>query len=300
MVVEADESDGTFVTLPRAAAIVTNIEPDHLEHWGGFDNLRASFVRFVTETDGPVVMGADDPIAAELAAETGAITFGVVEGADYRMGPVARSRAGTAFSFSQRGIELGEIKVPVAGEYNARNAAAAAAMALELGAPFAAAQAAMARFAGVARRFQYRGEVRGVTFIDDYAHLPTEVADALSAARDGEWDRVVCVFQPHRFSRTAALWSTFGDAFMAADVLVVTDVYASGEAPRPGVSGKLIVDAVLDAHPRQRVVYLPHRADLVAFLGHELRSGDLCLTLGAGDLTTLPDELIPRMEPGAG
>jgi UDP-N-acetylmuramate--alanine ligase len=153
----------------------------------------------------------------------------------------------------------------------------------------------MARFAGVSRRFQHRGEVGGVTFVEDYAHLPTEVSGAaLAAAKDGGWDRIVCVFQPHRYSRTASLWPTFADAFTGADVLVVTDIYGSGEPPRPGVSGKLIVDAVLGAHAWQRVAYLPHRSDVVAFLERELRPGDLCLTLGAGDITTLPDELMAR------
>jgi UDP-N-acetylmuramate--alanine ligase len=171
---------------------------------------------------------------------------------------------------------------------------------MELGAPFGAGQRALARFGGVARRFQHRGEAHGVVFIDDYAHLPTEIAAALDAARVGDWSRVVCVYQPHRYSRTASLWSTFGDCFDAASVLVVTDIYSAGEMPRPGVSGKLIVQAVLDAHPWKRVVYLPHRADLVAFLTDQLRSGDLCLTLGAGDLTTLPDEVIARLVAKAG
>jgi UDP-N-acetylmuramate--alanine ligase len=128
--------------------------------------------------------------------------------------------------------------------------------------------------------------------VDEYSHLPSEVAAAIEAAREGEWARLVCVFQPHRFSRTATLWRDFEDAFVGADVLAVTDVYSAGEVPRPGITGKLIVNAVLDAHPFQRVAWLPHRADLVTYLRAELRPGDLCLTMGAGDLTTLPDVLI--------
>ena len=186
---------------------------------------------------------------------------------------------------------MGEVPLPVPGDHNARNAAAALVAGMALGAPFEAGAAALARFGGVARRFEHRGEVAGVTFVDDYAHLPTEVAAALAAARGGGWGRVVCTFQPHRYSRTAALWRDFADAFEGADVLVVTDVYAAGEAPRPGVSGKLVVDAVLDAHPWRRVAWLPHRADVVRFLANELRPGDLCLTLGAGDLTTAPGEV---------
>jgi UDP-N-acetylmuramate--alanine ligase len=164
-------------------------------------------------------------------------------------------------------------------------------MGVLLGAPFEAARAALAKFGGVARRFEHRGEIDGITFIDDYAHLPTEVAAALDAARSGNWERIVCVFQPHRYSRTASLWRDFADAFVAADVLAVTDVYSAGETPRPGVSGMLVVQAVLDRHPWARVAYLPRRADIVTFLHGELRPGDLCLTLGAGDLTSLPDEV---------
>jgi UDP-N-acetylmuramate--alanine ligase len=162
---------------------------------------------------------------------------------------------------------------------------------MAMGAPFEAAGRALARYGGVARRFQFRGERSGVTFVDEYSHLPSEIAAALSAAADGGWKRIVAVFQPHRFSRTATLWRDFADAFVGADLLVITDVYAAGEAPRPGVSGTLIVHAVLDAHPTAQVTYLPGRSELAPYLRRVLRPGDLCLTLGAGDLTSLPDEL---------
>ncbi|MCZ7536430.1 MAG: hypothetical protein M5T61_11285 [Acidimicrobiia bacterium] len=129
-----------------------------------------------------------------------------------------------------------------------------------------------------------------MTFVDDYAHLPTEVAAAISAAREGGWRRVVVVFQPHRFTRTAALWRDFADSFLGADVVVITDVYPAGEDPRPGVSGRLIVRAVLDAHPDTAVAYLPRLSDLLDLPRRFAREGDLVLTLGAGDLTSLPDE----------
>jgi UDP-N-acetylmuramate--alanine ligase len=201
------------------------------------------------------------------------------------------ARWGGRFTLLHHDRPVGVVQLPLAGLHNARNACAAVAMGLLLGAPFEAARAAMAKFGGVARRFEHRGEVDGITFIDDYAHLPTEVSAALAAARSGGWNRIVCVFQPHRYSRTATLWQDFGDAFVDADVLAITDVYAAGETPRPGISGKLLVQRVLDSHPWARVAYLPHRADIVTFLRGELRPGDLCLTLGAGDLTSLPDEV---------
>lgn len=297
MVVEADESDGTFLALPRQATLVTNVEPDHLEHHGSWEALREAFALFVAGTEGPAVLCADDPEAAALAAAHGAITYGTSADATYQMRDLHSARDGVSFELCCHGENLGRLELPVAGEHNARNAAGAAVVALEIGAPFDAVQTALGRFAGVARRFEHRGDTLGITFIDDYAHLPSEVAAALSAAGDGDHDRVVCVFQPHRYSRTAALWREFGDCFGEADVLVVTDVYAAGEPPRPGVSGKLIVDAVLDAHSRTEVVYLPRRSDVVAWLQRRLRPGDLCLTLGAGDLTMVPGEVQELLAP---
>jgi UDP-N-acetylmuramate--alanine ligase len=290
-VVEADESDGTFVELPRQAAILTNVEPDHLEHYGGVEGLLEAFDRFVAETEGPKVVCADDPVAASLAARHGATTYGTAVGADWRMCDLRADAGGTTFTVVHGAAAVGEVHLPVAGAHNARNACAAVVTGMLLGVPFEVARQAMAAYGGVARRFEHRGEAGGVAFIDDYAHLPTEVAAAIDAARSGGWGRVVVVFQPHRYSRTAALWRDFAEAFVGADVLVLTDVYPAGEAPRPGVSGKLVLDAVLDRHPRQRVVYAPRRHDVVRYLVGHLRPGDLCLTLGAGDLTSTPDEV---------
>jgi UDP-N-acetylmuramate--alanine ligase len=188
--------------------------------------------------------------------------------------------------------ELGTLRVGVPGIHNARNAAVATIAALRAGAPFTAARDALARFAGVSRRFEFRGEANGVTFVDDYAHLPGEVRVALATAKNGGWGRIITVFQPHRFSRTAALADQFGTAFALADELVVTDIYGAGERPVPGVSGRLIVDAVRAHDPRLPVVYAPGWEELRLTVASTLRPGDLCLTLGAGDLTALPDQLL--------
>lgn len=290
-VVEADESDGTFLELPRQAGVVTNVEPDHLEFYGSVAAMEAAFERFLAETDGPRVVCADDAVALRLGRSCGAVTYGTSEDADWRMVDLVSTATGSTFVLYEGERAVGKVHLPLAGAHNARNACAALVTCLVLGAPFEPVADALARFAGVARRFEHRGEAGGVTFIDDYAHLPSEVRAALAAARDGGWRRIVCVFQPHRYSRTAALWQDFADSFEHADVVVLTDVYAAGEAPRPGISGKLLVHAVLDAHPWARVVYLPRRSDLAPFLQRELRPGDLCLTLGAGDLSSLPDEL---------
>jgi UDP-N-acetylmuramate--alanine ligase len=293
-VVEADESDGTFVELGATAVIVTNVEADHLDHWGSFDALREAFRGFVADAPGPRVLCADDPGAAAIAAAVpGCVTYGTAEGADHRITGVTSTRDGVRFGYAGR-----EVAVPVPGIHNARNAAAVLATCAELGVDIDAVVRSLGAYAGVGRRYEHRGEAAGVTFVDSYDHLPTEVAAVLAAARAGEWDRIVCVFQPHRYTRTAALWRAFADSFVDADVVAVTDVYAAGQAPIEGVSGKLIVDAVLDAHPRARLAWMPGREALRSWLRNELRVGDLCLTLGAGDLTTLPDELLEAMGRG--
>jgi UDP-N-acetylmuramate--alanine ligase len=294
LVVEADESDGTFLQLAAEAAIVTSVEPDHLEHYGGVQGMIDAFDLFLAQTPGVKVTSADDELANRLGRAHGALTYGTAEDADYRIVDLRSGREGTSFMLvrSADGTALGEVRLPVPGQHNARNAAGAAVAALQIGAPFDAVARALSHYGGVARRFQFRGERNGVTFVDDYAHLPTEVQAALQTARDGEWRRVVCVFQPHRYSRTQALASDFADAFGDADLLVVTDIYPAGEAPRPGVSGKLIVNAVLDAHPMTRVAYFPRRAALVAYLRRTLKPGDLCLALSAGDLTAVTHELL--------
>jgi UDP-N-acetylmuramate--alanine ligase len=287
-VVEADESDGTFLELGAHGVIVTNVEPDHLDHWGSFDALRDGFRRFLAATPGPRVVCADDPIAAALAAEVGGCTtYGTSEAADHRLTDVVSDRDGVAFRWDGRPVRLN-----LPGVHNARNAGAVLSIGHALGLDTGAMIDALADFAGVGRRFERRGERDGVTFVDSYDHLPTEVASVLAAARAGGWRRIVCVFQPHRFTRTAALWRDFADAFVDADLLAVTAIYPAGQQPIEGVTGKLILDAVLDAHPRAAVAWLPERAGLQAWLRGVLRPGDLCLTLGAGDLTTLPDELL--------
>jgi UDP-N-acetylmuramate--alanine ligase len=287
-VVEADESDGTFIALPRHGVIVTNVEPDHLDHWGSFDALRDAFDEFTVDAGGPRVVCADDDGSRALAERVpGCVTYGTAEDADVRITEVRSGRDGVRFSFDGRPVTL---RVP--GVHNARNAAAVLTLCRELGVDLDAAIAALEAFEGVGRRFEHRGEANGITFVDSYDHLPTEVAAVLAAAKGGGWRRVVCVFQPHRYTRTQALWRAFGDAFVDADRLAVTSIYAAGQAPIDGVTGKLIVDAVLDAHPRSEVAWLPGRADVARWLIDTLRPGDLCLTLGAGDLTTLPTELL--------
>ena len=297
-VLEADESDGSGFTIDHEALIVTNIEADHLEYHGSFENLRAAFESFISATRGPVVLCADDPETAAIAGGTSAITYGQSEDATVRMLNVESSRSGIEFDVVRHGGQVGHIHLPVPGTHNALNACAVIALALELGVPFSSCSAALKNFGGVRRRFETRGEARGVVFVDDYAHLPTEIEAAISAGRDGNWGRVVAVFQPHRYSRTQSLWREYADAFVDADVLVLTGIYPAGEAPREGVTGQLIVDAVTGAHPEQEVLYVADRSGLAQILAKELREGDLCLSLGAGDITKLADEVLPLLVDG--
>jgi len=292
-VVEADESDGTFVELPAEHVIVTNVEADHLDYYGTLNAIRAAFDRFL-DAPGIKVVCADDPTSAELGRAHGAVLYGTSDGATVRIDRAHTERSGATFDVVRGGTRLGTVQLPVPGLHNVRNATAAITMALELGVPFDVCRVALARYAGVARRFQFRGTAGGVTFVDDYAHNPGKVAAVLEAARAGGWRRVVCVFQPHRYSRTQALAGAFGPSFDDADVVVVMDVYGAGEAPRPGVTGKLIVDAILEHRPWKRVAWLPRREDVLTYLAQELRPGDLCLTVGAGDVTALAAELFER------
>jgi UDP-N-acetylmuramate--alanine ligase len=300
LVLEADESDGSFLSGPRVASVVTNMEPDHLEFWGGWDELREGFRVFLDGTDGPRVVCADDPGALALGREVGAVTYGTSEDADHRMVGLELGPDGCRFTLRSRGSPGGrggdvEVVLPVPGLHNALNAAGALAVVAELGLDVTRAAAGLADYTGVARRFERRGAAAGVTVVDDYAHLPTEVRAALAAGRSGGWGRVVAVFQPHRFSRTQALWQEFGDSFDDADLLVLTDVYPAGEPPRPGVTGKLLVDATLDRHPWRRLAWMPALDDVVDFLATELRAGDLCMTVGAGDVTTVGDRVLERL-----
>jgi len=296
LVVEADESDGSFLDLPVDVAVVTSIAPDHLDHWGDLPALEAAFERFLAGARRALVCADDDP-AARVGRLVGAVTYGTADGAAYRLGDLVLEPAASTFVLEQHGSPLGRVRVPAPGRHNALNAAAALAAALEggaiaPGASFTAAVAAMRVYPGVDRRFQVRGQVAGVTVVDDYAHLPAKVAAAVASARGGGWRRVACVFQPHRYSRTAALWRDFATVFDGVDLLVVTEVYGAGETPRPGITGKLVVDAVCEARPSQAVAWLPRRDDVLGFLRTRLRPGDLCLTVGAGDVTTLADDLL--------
>jgi UDP-N-acetylmuramate--alanine ligase len=298
LVVEADESDGTFLRLALDAAVVTNVDNDHLWFWGDMEALRAAFTEFVDQVDGPAILCADDPFLRALAADRPtAVTYGWHDDARYRARDYRSGPLGSAFVLERDGVELGELALPVLGRHHAQNAAGATAAALELGADFDAARRALAGFGGVARRFQHRGDLGGVALFDDYALLPPEIDATIQAAREAGYGRIVAVFQPFRYSRTQVMWAEFADAFAGADQVILTDVCGFHERPIPGVTGHLLVKAVLDAHPDLPVAYFPHRADLARLVPGYARPGDVILTLGGGDITTLSDELLAGVAP---
>lgn len=297
-VVEADESDGTHLELPLHATILTNVEADFLDFYDSLDDLVAGFDRYLGQIAGPKVLCLDDPICAQLARRRDVITYGTSPDAEYVARNVRTDSGAATFDIERRGKSLGSVALPLRGMHNVRNATAALAMAVTIGVSFEVAAAALAKFGGVARRFDIRGVDDGVTFVDDYAHLPGEIEAVLAAARgsgDG-WRRVVAVFQPNRFNRMAMMSDDYRDAFGDADVVVLTDIYPSGTAPIPGVTGKLVVNAVLDAHPGTTMVWMPRRDDLVEYLARTLRAGDVCISMGCGDVSTLPDEVQQRRE----
>ncbi|MGA7759826.1 MAG: UDP-N-acetylmuramate--L-alanine ligase [Ilumatobacteraceae bacterium] len=299
LVVEADESDGTHLELPLYGTILTNVDIDHLDHYGSFDGIVAGFDRYLAQVRGPKIVCGDDDVAAELARRHGARTYGLSPDCDVRAVEVTPSTGAFTFVVERRTgpdthERVGAVSLPLRGLHNVTNALGVVAMALELDVPFDDIRTALARFGGVARRFDVRGTDGGATFVDDYAHIPSEIAAVIAAARssgDG-WQRVIAVFQPNRYNRIAEMWQDYHRAFVDADLVVLTDIYPSGTVPIPGVTGKLIVNAVTEAHPEQRVVWLPRRDDLVRFLRDEVRSGDVCISMGCGDIATLPSEVL--------
>ena len=295
-VVEADESDGSFVYLDPYIAIVTNVEADHLDHYGTLEAVEATFVEFMGRVadDGALVVCGDQPHLVDLARSTGrrVVTYGFCDECDLRATVLGTEGVGLRFEVLTADGRSATGATTVPGIHMASNAAAALACAWVLGLDLQDAADALGTFTGVRRRFDLIGERGGVTIVDDYAHHPTEVRATLAAAKTLDFGRVVVLFQPHRYSRTEALAADFGEAFADADKVVLLDVYSAGEAPIPGVSGKMLLDSVLLAHPRTQVAYLPHRGDVVDYVASRILPGDIVFTMGAGDITTIGPELL--------
>ena len=305
-VAEADESDGSFLELGAATAVVTNVDEDHLDHWGSLDAIEAAFDRFLASAVDRIVciddpraegdaLGRPDPRAERLAHRHGAVTVGEAEGARYRLHDVTVRHLTTTFRLTVDGTEVGPVTIGTPGRHHARNAAVALATAAGLGVPLADGVQALAAYQGVARRFAVVGEVGGVTVVDDYAHNPGKVRALLAGAQEAGWPRVVAVFQPHRWSRTRDQLADLGAALALADVVAITEVYGAGEDRLADVSGRLLVDEVLDRRPWAQVGWTPGLDDAVRWVAGVHRPGDLVLTIGAGDIATLGTRLVAAL-----
>ena len=296
-VFESDESDGSFLLTPHPIGIVTNVDVDHVDFYpGGRDEIESAFAEFMTRCELVVACGDDPGVRAAISlARTGVVTYGTDPTNDWRLAIQAMGPGGA------RGVVTGpdgvatKLALQVDGAHNLLNAVAAMATGASVGVAPGTAAEALAGFTGVRRRFELRGNARGADFYDDYGHVPVELAVTLGVARRTGPTRLVAVFQPHRYSRTQALWRELGASLIEADVVVVTDVYGADQTPIPGVTGKLVVDGISDASPTTRVVYLPHRQDVVRFLDDEVRAGDLVVTMGCGDVWMLGDAALERI-----
>jgi len=299
-VVEADESDGSFLYLEPDVAVVTNIEADHLDHYGSLERIEETFVEFMERVrpTGTLVACADDERLVALARSCGrsVLTYGYRADADVRIESARPQGLGHRFDVRLPDGTTTAASTTFPGAHNVLNATGALAVAFSLGLDIQSAGRALSTFSGVRRRFDHVGLAAGVTIVDDYAHHPTEVKATLEAASRLGFGRVCVVFQPHRFSRTAALAEEFGEAFDDADQVVLFDVYGAGETPIPGITGHTLVDSVMRSRPRTRLAWLPHRADAAPFLVGRLRDGDLVITMGAGDITTFGPELVKALE----
>jgi UDP-N-acetylmuramate--alanine ligase len=301
-VAEADESDGSFLLYSPYAAAVTNVEPDHLDHYGTGDAVAAAFEAFArrVEPGGFLVACADDPGAVALARTARADgvdvrTYGVEPTADLRLVDLGTKGLGSSFEAVLLGRRLGRVDLRIPGRHNALNAAAALLVGVGLGFPVERLREGLASFSGTRRRFEHKGTVAGVRVFDSYAHHPTELTADLDAAREvAGGGRVVVVFQPHLFSRTRFFATEFGKALGLADEVVVMDVYAAREDPEPGVTGALVAAAV--PLPPLQVVFEPSWSAVAGHLADRARPGDVVITCGAGDVTMIGPEVLGRLE----
>jgi UDP-N-acetylmuramate--alanine ligase len=295
MVAEADESDGSFLRLAPAVTVITNVDREHLDHYGDFAGLRQAFVYFANRVPfyGVSILCMDDPLTRDLLPDVTkrTVTYGFAADADVRASDLAMDAEGASFVAHAFGQRLGEVRLRLHGRHNVQNALAALAVGRELEVGFAHMAEALAAFTGVTRRMDLRGEVAHVRVIDDYAHHPTEIRATLAAARGAGGGQLLAIFQPHRYTRTAALAREFGEAFGDADRVWVLDVYAAGETPIAGVSGRTISDSAEAAGVRH-VTYAPDAAAAVRAAIEEARAGDQILLLGAGDVTKLANDLL--------
>jgi len=301
LVAEADESDGSFLRLTPTIAVVTNIDAEHLEHYGTLPRLQDSFADFLNKVPfyGVGIVCLDDPGVQEILPRLSrrVVTYGFSAQADLSATDVELSGFKAAYTVLLQGKRLGRVTLRVPGRHSIQNSLAAIAVGLDLEVPFGSIAAELSRFSGADRRFQLKGEASGIMIIDDYGHHPSEILATLSAAKKGFGRRTVVVFQPHRYTRVKALLSEFARAFYDADVLAVCDIYPAGEPPIPGVAAEGVAQAIKE-HGHKDVTLVKDLKQVPAWLRQRVRDGDMVITMGAGSVYKAGDELLKLLQGG--
>ena len=301
VIAEADESDGSFLKFSTYMAVVTNIEDDHLDHYGTVENIRKAFVEFISHISYPngvaILCTDSEGVQAILPkVKEKVITYGLNEQAEYRAVHKRYSNKHMFFDVVHRGEILGTIELQIPGTHNIRDALGAVIAGLYCGISFETIKEALSHFVGVKRRFETKSRAHDLWIVDDYAHHPTEIEATLRAARETGDHRIICAFQPHRYSRTQLLQQEFAEAFDDADVLFFTDIYAASEAPIPGVDGHLIPDLVQKRHPGKEIHYVENVNEMAKALYDFVKPGDMIITMGAGSIYRAGEELIQLVE----
>src|ERR1041385_3682022 len=296
IVVEADEFDRSFLSITPTVAVLTTLETDHLDCYRDLEDIKGAFIQFASKVPfyGFVVLCLDEPALQDIMPQLNKkkiLTYGLNPQADIQAVDIRHKENTSTFTVIKEDEELGHVTLQIPGKHNIQNALAAITVGLELGVLFEKAKAGIEKFSGVYRRWEKKGEAQGITVYDDYAHHPTECKATLSGVKSGWRRRVVCVFQPHLYSRTRDFYEEFGKAFLLSDVLVVTDVYPAREEPIQGISGELITNAAKQ-YGHKEVYYVPDKTNVPAFLQKIAKQKDIVITMGAGDIWKYGEEFL--------
>jgi UDP-N-acetylmuramate--alanine ligase len=300
LVAEADESDGSFLALSPSMAVITNIDYEHIDFYRSMDNLRKTFVDFINKVPffGRAILCLDDKEVQGLIPKLtkSYLTYGLNPQSDIRASEIEKEGLNTSFDVIFKDTLMGKINICIPGDHNVLNALAAVAVGLELDIDFEYIREGLKGLGGLRRRFEIKDERGGIIFLDDYGHHPTEIVATITTAKECWPDRrLVLIFQPHRYTRTKALWDKFVIAFNQADLLIITPIYGAGEEPIPGVDSRVLYQGIKD-HGHRAVNFCPYKEDVISLLLDEVRPGDLVLTLGAGDINLVGTELLKRIK----
>ncbi len=300
IVVEADEFDRSFLSIAPTIAVLTTLETDHLDCYRDLEDIKGAFIQFANKVPfyGFIVLCLDEPALQDIMPKMRKkkiLTYGLNPQSDVQAVDIHHKNNTSTFTVLKNGAELGVVTLQVPGKHNVQNSLAAISVGLELGIPFATVKSGIEKFSGVFRRWELKGESNGISVYDDYAHHPTECRATLSGAKAGWRRRVVCVFQPHLYTRTRDFYEDFGKAFLLSDVLVVTDVYPAREEPIQGVTGELIANAAKQ-YGHKDVHYVPDKKNVPSFLRTIVKSGDIVITMGAGDIWKYGEEYLNQLK----